>query len=110
MTAGTQILTYLGIGIIVGFIIGFISREVGGSWGIVVVVALGLVAVISYLTFTERSTDQSASQEEVPAESDAALQANLDVLNVKEDVTLSSDEAREWLDDFMVKQQSDSKS
>ena len=112
MTAGKQILIYLVIGVIIGFIIGYISREFGSSWGIVIVVLLGLSAIIGYLKMTERSNMKGNSYvpDEDHGKSSEQLKGDLKLLNIKEDVTLSGEDAREWLDEFMVKQQTDSKS
>lgn len=106
MTAGRQILTYLIGGIILGFVIGFISREFGSGLGIVIVVVLGLAAMIAYLTLSEKQETTSYDHDDEHSDSSGVQKANLDVLNISEDTVLRGDDARKWLDDLMVKQQS----
>lgn len=111
MTAGKQILISLVIGVVVGFVIGYISQNFGSSWGILIVVVLGLTAIISYLTVTEKSSESEVHEGDNMHEHHSnAVGNSLDALNVKDNVTLSGDDARKWLDELMVKQQSQPKS
>jgi uncharacterized membrane protein YfcA len=83
-------------GILAGFVFGIAFRNIGWQHGVWIVSVFGIFTLLVYIDTIIRKKARMEEDTTSPAEEDTASD---------EDTVLSPDEARQWLDDFLVKQQ-----